>query len=370
MAKTSISQPRLTRVPRHKSAPESALRETPESDRGRPYVIYNPVKVGRLHRLRKLVTIAAAEAGMGEPVFIETSEEDPGTGQAAQAVADGATLVLAAGGDGTVRAVAAGLAYMKIPMAIIPAGTGNLMARNLAIPTDDLQEAVDIAFFGYNFQSDLAWLRVEEIGEASKLPPEGSLIPAGHRDLIRESGNKVPAEDEYAFLVIAGQGWDAELMASTNSHLKSAVGWGAYVVAGAQALRAPKLSLRVFLDEHDRFRVCGRSILFANCSSLMAGVVLVPDAELDDGKLDITVLDTKVGIFGWMDLFTKIAAQGIGIHRDALPGTTGNLSVRTARKAVTESQKPHPIQVDGDAIGTARRIMVRTDQHALVIRHG
>lgn len=367
MAKNSISQPRLKRTPHHKPAPTPASVGT---DPGRPYVIYNPVKVNRLHRLRKLVTIAAAESGMEEPQFIETTVEDPGTGQAVQAVAEGATLVIAAGGDGTVRAVAAGLAYTKVPMAIIPAGTGNLMARNLSIPPDDLQEAVDIAFFGYNFESDLAWLRVDKVGEESSIPPEGGLLPAEHRELIASTGNRVPADDEYAFLVIAGQGWDAQLMASTNSQLKSAVGWGAYVVAGAQALRAPKLSLRVFLDEHDRFRVTGRSILFANCSSLMAGVVLVPDAELDDGKLDITVLDTKVGIFGWMDLFTKIAAQGVGIHRDALPGTTGNLSVRTARKAVTESLSPHPIQVDGDAIGTARRIEVRTDQHALVIRHG
>lgn len=370
MLKNSIAQAQLSRVSRHNTSSTPAKHAAHTGDDRRPYVIYNPVKVSRLHRLRKLVTIAAAEASMGEPVFIETDVDDPGTGQAAQAVAEGAGLVIAAGGDGTVRAVAAGVAYTNVPMAIIPAGTGNLMARNLAIPTDDLQEAVDIAFFGYNFESDLAWLRVEEVGDPSELPPEGSLIPASHRRLIAENGCQAPAEDEYAFLVIAGQGWDAELMASTNSQLKSAVGWGAYVVAGARALRAPKLSLRVFLDDHDRFRVSGRSILFANCSSLMAGVVLVPDAELDDGKLDITVLDTKVGIFGWMDLFTKIAAQGVGIHRDTLPGTTGNLSVRTARKAITESAKPHPIQVDGDAIGTAQRIMVRTDQHALTIRHG
>lgn len=335
-----------------------------------PYVIYNPAKVTRLHRLRKAVTTAAAEAGYDTPIFYETSVEDPGTGPAARAVAAGAALVIAAGGDGTVRAVAAALAHTDIPMAIIPMGTGNLMARNLSIPTDDLQESVDVAFFGYNYDVDLAWLRVSDITETSNVPCEGQLLPRTHRQYFDRAGSPVPTADEYAFLVIAGQGWDAQLMADTSTQLKSTMGWGAYVVAGAQALKAPKMHARVRLDQQRDYRITARSLLFANCSSLMAGVVLVPDAQLNDGLLDVTVLDTRRGIFGWLDLFTKILAQGVGIHRDLLPGTTGSLSVRTAHTVHSEVEAPQPIQVDGDAVGVGATIDVRTDKHALIIRHG
>lgn len=335
-----------------------------------PYVVYNPAKVTRLYRLRKAVTIAAGEAGYDAPVFLETSVEDPGTGAAAQAIRAGASLVIAAGGDGTVRAVAAALAHTGIPMGIIPMGTGNLMARNLSIPTDDIQESVDVAFFGYNYDVDLAWLRVGDVEVDSSIPCEGRLLPPDHQHFFSEAGVPIPREDEYAFLVIAGQGWDAQLMADTSTQLKSTMGWGAYVVAGAQALRAPKLHARVRLDQRRDYRVTARSLLFANCSSLMAGVVLVPDAELNDGRLDVTVLDTHGGIFGWLDLFTKILAQGVGIHRDLLPGTTGSLSVRSAHTVHSEVEQPQPIQVDGDAIGVAASIDVRTDKHALIIRHG
>lgn len=335
-----------------------------------PYVIYNPIKVSKAHRLRKLVTLGAAEAGLDEPVWIPTTVSDPGTGQAAQAVAEGAALIIAAGGDGTVRAVAAGVAHSGIPMAVLPFGTGNLLARNLSIPPDNLQEAVDIAFFGLETKSDLAWLRVSEVVEESQLPPEGSLLPSPHLERLQMEGVLPPADNEYAFLVISGQGWDAELMAGTSSELKKHVGWGAYVVAGAQSLRAPQTRATVTLDGKRRYTVTSRSLLFANCSTLTAGVVLVPDAEMADGLIDVTILDAKAGLIGWMDLFTKILAQGIGMRPESLPGTTGNLAFKKARTVRTHTKMAQAVQVDGDAIGVAHAIDVRVDEHALKLRCG
>ncbi|MDO5728508.1 MAG: diacylglycerol kinase family protein [Actinomycetaceae bacterium] len=335
-----------------------------------PYVIYNPVKVSKAYRLRKLVTLGAVEAGMAEPVWMPTTVSDPGTGQAAQAVAEGAALVIAAGGDGTVRAVAAGMAHSKIPMAVLPFGTGNLLARNLSIPTDDLQEAVDIAFFGLENEADLGWIRVSDVEEKSELPPEGSLLPEPHLETLQKKGVLPPSDDEYAFLVISGQGWDAELMAGTSSELKKHVGWGAYVVAGAQSLRAPQTTAHVTLDGDKKYTVTSRSLLFANCSTLTAGVVLVPDAKINDGLIDVTILDAKAGIIGWMDLFTKILVQGVGMRPELLPGTTGNLAFKKAKTAHTTADTAQPIQVDGDAIGSARTIDVRVDYHALRLRRG
>ncbi|MGI6786204.1 MAG: diacylglycerol/lipid kinase family protein [Gleimia sp.] len=335
-----------------------------------PYVVFNPVKVTKFHRLRKLVTLSARQVGMGEPVWLETTEDDPGTGQAAKAIAEGAALVIAAGGDGTVRAVAAAMAHTNIPMAVLPFGTGNLLGRNLRVPHDDLAEAVDIAFFGLQSNIDIGWLQVPDLEGSPKLPPEGSLIPEVHQEKLMKKGLPVPAEDEFSFLVVAGQGWDAHIMSGARSDLKDKVGWGAYVVAGAQSLRSPNISARVALDNGKHYAVTGRSLLFANCSTLVMGVVLAPNAKLDDGKLDVAILEAEHGLIGWLDLFTKIGAQGLGIRKEELPGTSGNIEFKQSSWAHSQMSKSHLIQVDGDAIGRGRTINVRVDRQALAIRHG
>ncbi len=335
-----------------------------------PYVIYNPAKVAKVHALRKMVTIAAAQAGLNEPVWLETTPEQPGTLQATQAVAAGASLVLAAGGDGTVRAVAAGLAGTGTPMAILPYGTGNLLSRNLQVPADNIQEAIDIAFFGLEDEIDIAWMKVSGFEGEPEALPEGTHITKQHKKFLEQRGFNPPSEDEYAFIVIAGQGWDGQMMSETNSTLKSRVGWGAYVVAGAKALTAPKMRTFLELDTGRKYVINSRSILFANCSSLMLGVVLAPDAELNDGMLDVATLETSDGLVGWADLFTKIAAQGLGIKNHVLPGTSGRLDFIQAATAHSLVKDAHPIQVDGDPLGNAREMRVRVDRKALRIRKG
>lgn len=336
----------------------------------KPYVIYNPSKISRMHELRKLVTITARQAGLGEPVFVETAPDSLGTEQAASAVAAGAELVLAAGGDGTVRAVAAGMAGTDVPLAILPFGTGNLLGRNINVPPDDMQEAVDIAFFGMETKIDIAWMKVAGVDGELELKPEGSFLNDAHRALLEKRGAHVPDDDEYAFIVIAGQGWDARIMSGTNSQLKERVGWGAYVVSGAKALTAPKMRSFLTLDKNKKYVIDGRSLLFANCSSLLIGVVLAPEAKLDDGLLDVASLETSNGILGWLDLFTKIGAQGAGVKSDTLPGTAGRLDFVQATEAHSVVKDAHPIQLDGDFLGYAREMNVRVDKQALRIRHG
>lgn len=334
------------------------------------HVIYNPVKVKQFYKLRRLILLRCREIGASQPIWWPTTPQNPGTEQAARAVAAGASLILVVGGDGTVRAVAAGVAHSQIPLGILPLGTGNLLARNLNIPTDSLLDAVDLAFFGQQGRFDISWLRVSGVGEPSALPPEGGLLPEWHRRELAARGVQAPHEDEYAFMAIAGQGWDAQLMAGTSATLKQHMGWGAYVVAGAQALRAPQIRTQLRLDLKQRLSVEGRSVLFANCSTLIAGLLLVPEAKLDDGLLDVTVLSAQKGIIGWSSLFTKIAAQRLGIRQETLPGTTGELEFMQARRAHSAVTTPQPVQVDGDAIGSARVIDVRVDKQALIIRHG
>jgi diacylglycerol kinase (ATP) len=181
----------------------------PSSPARRAAVVYNPVKVD-VAELRTAVDAAAAEAGWGETIWLETSVEDPGIGQAREAAAQGADVVLAAGGDGTVRAVAEGLRDTGAALALLPSGTGNLLARNLELTLNNLADSVRTAFTGKDRPVDL-----------------------GIAELRREDGTV----EEHAFLVMAGIGIDAKMVANSDEDLKKKVGWLAYIDAIRKAVR-------------------------------------------------------------------------------------------------------------------------------------
>ena len=129
------SRPRGVAVPEPVAG--AAARHLPP-DRGPlpSAVIVNPVRVQDLAERRAVIETALAAAGWPAPAWFETTSEDTGSGQARQAVADGARVVFACGGDGTVRSVIAGLVDTDTALAVLPAGTGNLLATNLGLPDD------------------------------------------------------------------------------------------------------------------------------------------------------------------------------------------------------------------------------------------
>lgn len=137
-----------------------------------------------------------AEAGYAEPLWLETTKDDPGVAMSEKAVRAGVELVLSAGGDGTVRAVVAGLAGTGIPLGIVPLGTGNLLARNLGLPLDT-GAALSVACGRHTRQIDTVILQVDG-GELQR------------------------------FAVMAGTGLDAATMDDTDDRLKSAIGPAAY----------------------------------------------------------------------------------------------------------------------------------------------
>ena len=110
----------------------------------RAAVVVNPTKHHDGEQFRAEVCEAMAEQGWSEPLWLETTPEETGRGLAEAAVAEQVDVVLASGGDGTVTACAEGVAGSGVPLAVLPAGTGNLLARNLGLPLA-LDQALAVA---------------------------------------------------------------------------------------------------------------------------------------------------------------------------------------------------------------------------------
>src|SRR5699024_2373717 len=107
------------------------------------------------------------ENGWEDPLILETTEDDPGRGPAEEAVAAGVDVVIAGGGDGTVRAVADALVGTDVALGILPLGTGNLLARNLDVVLDRPEWALRTALTGTSALIDTGTLRVDPDGEAT-----------------------------------------------------------------------------------------------------------------------------------------------------------------------------------------------------------
>lgn len=297
-------------------------------------VIVNPVKMP-VTQLREIVAPAARAAGFAEPLWLETTEDDAGQGMAAEALAAGVELVLAAGGDGTIRAVVEGLRGSEVRLGLIPGGTGNLLARNLDLPLSSMADAVAIA-----------------LGGASRA------IDVGFVELIRDGGSR----SEHSFAVMAGLGIDAEVMASTNSSLKKSIGWLAYVEAGARALpKAKPFPVDYQLIGRHRHTVHVSTVLVGNCGRLQGGIELFPDAAIDDGELDVAILQPR-GLFGWLKVWRRVHWENSALKRTAIGRRILRLSPESKRSRETISylrgsgialrlDRPRLIELDGDDLG-------------------
>jgi diacylglycerol kinase (ATP) len=332
--------------------------------------VANPTKPGVVD-LRDAAIRACASRYLPEPMWFETTLEDPGVGQARAAVEKGATTVVAIGGDGTVRAVAEALAGTDVVMGLIPLGTGNLLARNLDLPLTDTDELLRLALTGAVRTIDVGWLRVERYEEtvADEIAEAADHVPAasgGQVSRTPPAGGTQPPRD-HIFLVIAGLGFDAAVMGDADEDLKKKVGWFAYALAGIRHLHGRRMKLRLAIDggPHQILRL--RSLLVGNCGKLPGGIMLLPNAVIDDGELDLAAIDTRGGIAGWTQLFGEVALQGIGV-RTELPGKIGRIDHSRAREVRVWADRAEQIQVDGDNIGEALELSARVEPAALRVR--
>ncbi|WP_324650323.1 diacylglycerol/lipid kinase family protein [Georgenia sp. H159] len=349
---------------------------------GPPAVVFNPSKGTDGARLRSLVAEVAADSGLPEPLWLETTVEDPGVGQVRTALEQGASVVIAAGGDGTVRAVAEGLAGTEVPMGVLALGTGNLLARNLDLPLTGYRDMVTTALTGRDRPMDLGWLRIDRPRAEEEPQDDVYREAAGRREVAPTPAEDSQAPDvtsgevpgaeldaEHVFLVIGGMGFDAEMVGGADDDLKARIGWIAYFVGGAKHLLGPKMNATLELGEsRESSSFNARTVLIANCGRLPGGVVLFPDAQLDDGWLDVAAIDTRGGIIGWADLLRKVVLQGLGVRRDPLPYSTGSIEFRRAHTLTIRTDEPQHVQVDGDLLGEASVVHARVQHGGLVVR--
>ncbi|HET8983912.1 MAG TPA: diacylglycerol kinase family protein [Pedococcus sp.] len=325
---------RRRRPHRNEFRPEGHVE--PETPKRRAAIIVNPSKFEDLPAVQRRITRQCRELGWDEPLYLETTVKDPGTGPAKQAVEQGVSVVCALGGDGTVRAVAEALVGTETPMGLLPGGTGNLLARNLDLPVDSLGDALTVALTGQNKRIDVGRLTVDASGEHER--PE-----------------------KHIFLVMAGLGFDAAIMADAPEKLKARVGWPAYVVSGARNLRGPQFKVRVKVDETEEFTRRTRTVVIGNCGKLLGGLVLMPEAKINDGQLDMVVI-SPTGIVGWAAVAARIASKRRRGHT--------RVDHRTMAEVKVRADRPQEVQLDGDTIGKARAISAEVVPLSLVVRVG
>jgi diacylglycerol kinase family enzyme len=187
---------------------------------------------------------------------------------------------------------------------------------------------------------------------------EGEEEPDHHDRAEQDDPAQDPARAE-TFLVMAGLGFDAEVMASTQPRLKQRVGWWAYVVAGAGKLSGTRTRVEIVLDGDTRLVRRVRSVVVGNVGELTGGVRLLPDALVDDGWLDVVVVSPR-NVPGWAVVFLQVLSrsrrQGPAVERYRCK----EISIRADR--------PMMAQLDGDPVGLAQGLDAHVAHLALHVQ--
>jgi diacylglycerol kinase family enzyme len=307
-------------------------------------VIVNPTKVD----VARLRTAVAAEERQGDwqpSLWFETTAAEPGRLAATEALRHQPDLVIVAGGDGTVRVVAEEILAAEVPLALVPAGTGNLLARNLGLMAG-VDAAVHTAFSGVS-----------------------RAIDVGFAELEHEDGTATTR----AFLVMTGIGLDASMATDTNTQLKKRIGWLAYTdPIGRSVLGNKHFTMHYRIEDAAEQTVQAHTVIVGNCGTLTAGLLLLPTAAVDDGLLDVVLFRPK-GFWQWLRVGVRLTA-GRFLHRTLAGQVILHAGPRLralryvqARRLTARFDVPQSIQLDGDGFGRITAVHLTLRRHALRI---
>jgi len=272
-------------------------------------LISNPVAKKASEKKIAMASYYLQSKGYGVEVLF-TEKKGDAENLAREAISKSPTLVIAAGGDGTFNEVANGMAGSEIPMAILPLGTTNVLAKELGIP-----ETVEGAM-------------------ATAVGKTPSRISLGKITLLRPS----PHLARY-FILMAGVGFDGETVFGINETLKKISGKGSYIYSGIATLLKFQPSALTFNIDGKIYS--GYSAIIGNAAKYGGHFSVTPDARLTDPVLYVCLFKGR----GRLDFFRYIFGIITKMHL-----RFGDVEYLKAEKiGITGSSH---IQIDGDYAGT------------------
>jgi diacylglycerol kinase (ATP) len=270
--------------------------------------------------LPELRAVLAAQ-GYPEPIWYEVPKSRKAPKRVRQAISRGADLIFAWGGDGTVQRCVDAVAGSPVALAILPAGTANLLATNLRIPAD-ITEAVRIGLHGRRCSLDTGSVNGEH------------------------------------FAVMAGAGFDAEMIKQADRGLKDRFGRAAYIYTGARSIAVSSAKAKIKVDG-ERFHSGEVScVLVGNVGKILGGIEVFPGARTDDGQLELGVV-TASNPVQWARVFSRLAA-GSGAKSPFVQVTGGK------RFNVT-FDRPFRYEIDGGARPPATKLRIRVHPASVTV---
>jgi YegS/Rv2252/BmrU family lipid kinase len=272
---------------------------------------------GGLVELRRVL----GEAGFDDPVWFEVPKSKFAPDCVRQAIDGGADLLFVWGGDGMVQRCIDAVGNAPVVIAILPAGTGNLLAHNLGIPID-LAQAVEVGLHGAQ--------RTIDVG--------------------RVNGER--------FAVMAGTGLDALMIRDAGRALKDRFGRAAYVWTGAKNLKTPPFRARIEVDGTRWFDGKAGCILVGNVGKVLGGVEAFDDVDPEDGLLELGVI-TAQGITQWTRALVRTAVGSA--DRSKFVQTT------KAKKIKIKLDRKMPYELDGGDEKPVDRLKIQVEPAAVTI---
>ena len=258
--------------------------------------------------------------GVHDPFWAEVPKSRKAPEQVRRAVDGGADIIFAWGGDGMVQRTVDVLAGTDASLAIVPAGTANLFASSLGIPRD-IEQAVDIGLGGKRRRLDVG----------------------------RFNGER--------FAVMAGAGFDAAMIRDAGG-LKDRIGRAAYLWSGSRNLRADGFKAKIKVDGVSWYDGRASCVLVGNIGELFGGVEAFPDAEPDDGVLELGIV-TADSVAQWA---RTIARTAVG---DAQRSPFVRMT--TAHKVKVELDRKVLYELDGGDRSKVKTFKVRVEPASISV---
>src|SRR5580765_6846277 len=259
--------------------------------------------------------------GIEDPFWREVPKSKNAPREVKRALAEGAELIFVWGGDGTVQRCIDVVAGSDAALAILPAGTANLLATNLDIP-QDIEQGVAIGLRGDRRKLDVGRFNGERFG------------------------------------VMAGAGFDASMIRDADGGLKDRFGRLAYVWTGSKGLRAKPFKAKIAVDGTSWYSGAASCILVGNVGHLFGGVEVFEDARPDDGRLEIGVVKAD-GIIDWVRTMCRTAVG----HADTSP----LVSVTSAKKIEVKLDRKVLYEVDGGDRVKVKSFKIKVEPKAVTV---